>query len=344
MSMVRFSAFAAAILLLQGCASILEGTDQTITVETTPQGANCRFYREGRVVAQVITPGGVMVEKTKHDMTVECVKEGYEVSKANLDSGIEGATWGNIVAGGGIGWAIDSASGADNEYPEYVNIALVPKRNFGTSATLIQPQVPWIWHSINNEVPAYAEYGGGGSHLMMPTLVGLRLIRQQGEWGVFEYEAQNNQRSQGWILMANVERRAGSQTGGYQPAYTNGSSSSYAPSAVVQSANSALARFDGKWVGAGTLTYGSVARCGSGPKIETAILNGAVHGELTPANGTDTINDVLAFDGHINEDGRIQAGAERVQIEGVAAGDNARGTWVTADGACDGEFQLTRVL
>ncbi|MFN4088863.1 MAG: hypothetical protein ACK4QW_07435 [Alphaproteobacteria bacterium] len=33
---------------------------------------------------------------------------------------------GNIILGGGIGWAIDSASGADNKYTSPVNMTLVP--------------------------------------------------------------------------------------------------------------------------------------------------------------------------------------------------------------------------
>ena len=90
---------------IQGCASASEGTDQTITVETSPTGANCRFYRQetGIVAGQVITPGDVVIEKTEDDMTVECEKEGYETVKANLESEIEGATWGDII----LGWAIE---------------------------------------------------------------------------------------------------------------------------------------------------------------------------------------------------------------------------------------------
>jgi hypothetical protein len=122
----RIVIFPALLLVLQACASIIDGTTQTITVESTPAGADCRFLREGMVVANVTTPGGVVVEKTKHDMTVECEKDGYQVTRANLDSGIEDSTWGNIILGGGIGWAIDSAAGADNKYPEYVNLTLVP--------------------------------------------------------------------------------------------------------------------------------------------------------------------------------------------------------------------------
>jgi hypothetical protein len=122
----RFAILLALPLLLQACASILEGTTQTITVESAPAGADCKFLRQGMVVATVTTPGGVVVEKTKHDMTVECQKDGYQVTRANLDSGIEGAVWGNIILGGPIGWAIDSAAGADNKYPEYVNLTLLP--------------------------------------------------------------------------------------------------------------------------------------------------------------------------------------------------------------------------
>lgn len=123
----RIAVLLVSLPLLQACASIVDGTTQTITVETTPAGADCQFLRQGMTIASVTTPGGAVVEKTKHDMTVECTKDGYQVTKANLDSGTEGATWGNIILGGGIGWAIDSASGADNKYPEYVNLTLLPE-------------------------------------------------------------------------------------------------------------------------------------------------------------------------------------------------------------------------
>jgi hypothetical protein len=40
---------------------------------------------------------------------------------------VAGATFGNIVLGRAIGWAIDSASGADNKYESPVNLTLVPE-------------------------------------------------------------------------------------------------------------------------------------------------------------------------------------------------------------------------
>jgi len=197
----------AALLLFQGCASILEGTDQTITVETSPEGANCRFYREGIVVGQVITPGGLVVEKTKHDMTVECEKEGYETARTHLESGIEGAAWANIILGGGIGWAIDSAAGADNKYPEYVNLALVPNIDIAVAGNLAPPAVPWVWRTISSDVLGYSEYGAKGESRQIPSTLDLTMRQQVGEWGLFEYQALGGQRGQGWVLMESVERR-----------------------------------------------------------------------------------------------------------------------------------------
>ena len=97
---------------LSGCASIVSGTSQEIKVVTNPPGANCQFVREGAVIASVNnTPGGVTIKKTKHDITLKCNKEGYQEATYLNHSGADGATFGNIILGGGIGWAIDSASG-----------------------------------------------------------------------------------------------------------------------------------------------------------------------------------------------------------------------------------------
>lgn len=123
------TAFAVAIAAssIGGCSSVIEGTSQQILVNTNPPGANCAFEREGQVIARVEqTPGGATIKKTKRDITVKCDKAGYQQATYLNHSGAAGATFGNIVLGGGIGWAIDSASGADNKYDGTVNITLVP--------------------------------------------------------------------------------------------------------------------------------------------------------------------------------------------------------------------------
>jgi hypothetical protein len=199
----RFAS-AAVLILLQGCALIVEGTDQTISLESNPSGATCRFYREGMVIANVVTPGGVVVEKTKHDLTVECQKDGYQTAKANLDSEVEDWAWGNILLGGVIGWGIDSASGADNHYPEYLNVTLVPAVDAPETTTLKSPEEPLIWHTINDDVLAYSEFGGNGDSLEMPSALDLVMKRQIGGWGIFDYKALGGQRGQAWIFMGDV--------------------------------------------------------------------------------------------------------------------------------------------
>ncbi len=116
-----------ALLGLTSCATILEGKNQTISIQSNPSCAKCGVFRQGQPIASVeCTPSGVMIEKTKHDLTVTCTKQGYAPSSQILESGIEGAVAGNILVGGLIGWGIDSATGADNKYPNNVIVNMVP--------------------------------------------------------------------------------------------------------------------------------------------------------------------------------------------------------------------------
>ncbi len=110
------------------CSSIIEGRSQEIAINTNPAGASCTLIRQDMPIGTVAsTPGSVNIEKTKYDITIKCDKRGYEQATYLNHSGAAGATVGNIILGGGIGWAIDSASGADNKYDSPVNITLAKK-------------------------------------------------------------------------------------------------------------------------------------------------------------------------------------------------------------------------
>ena len=117
---------ALSLISLTACSSIIEGTSQEIVINTNPAGADCSLERGGISIARVNpTPGAATIKKTKYDITIRCNKDGFEEATFLNHSGSAGATFGNIVAGGGIGWAIDSAAGADNKYDSPVNITLV---------------------------------------------------------------------------------------------------------------------------------------------------------------------------------------------------------------------------
>jgi hypothetical protein len=116
------------LVLLSGCSSIIEGRSQQIMVNTNPEGAMCRFERNGGNIGTLgPTPSSIYIEKTKHDITIVCSKPGYYDATYLNHSGAAGATFGNIVLGGFVGWGIDSATGADNKYDSPVNITLPRK-------------------------------------------------------------------------------------------------------------------------------------------------------------------------------------------------------------------------
>jgi hypothetical protein len=125
--MLRTVAAILACALSGACASIIEGRSQQVFVNTNPTGADCGLYRDGlRLGIVQNAPGSLLIEKTKRDIWVACVKPGYQMATYLNHSGVAGATWGNLVAGGLVGWAVDSASGADNHYTSPVNMTLVP--------------------------------------------------------------------------------------------------------------------------------------------------------------------------------------------------------------------------
>jgi hypothetical protein len=70
-----------ATMAVAGCATITEGTGQSVAVSTAPSGATCSVIREGQAVGQVAaTPGSIRIDKSKNDLTVTCSKPGYQTA------------------------------------------------------------------------------------------------------------------------------------------------------------------------------------------------------------------------------------------------------------------------
>ena len=123
------------------CGTIVEGTSQTIAVTSSPSGAVCDLQRDGRSISTVMaTPAVVRVDKTKDDILVNCALTGYSPASQNLHSGMSAGVFGNIIAGGVVGWGVDSATGADNEYPSRASVNLIPLSGSVVSVTGATPQ------------------------------------------------------------------------------------------------------------------------------------------------------------------------------------------------------------
>lgn len=111
-----------------GCATITKGTDELVTINTDPGGAQCVLFTDDKQIAVINpTPGSIKVPKSKKDLSVRCEKDGYLPAEGVIASSFQAMTFGNILFGGIIGIAIDAGSGAMNKYEDGVSITLIPE-------------------------------------------------------------------------------------------------------------------------------------------------------------------------------------------------------------------------
>lgn len=138
------SSFAALLLvtgLLPGCASIVSGTNQVVSVETrskgaTLAGATCKL-ENSKGVFYVTTPGTVTLHRAYDDVSIKCEKDTMIPGIATVKSSTKGMMAGNILFGGFIGGAIDAGTGAAYDYPSLITIMM------GETASLpILPVLP----------------------------------------------------------------------------------------------------------------------------------------------------------------------------------------------------------
>lgn len=114
-----------------GCASIMHGTRQDVSIASTPSGASVTINGQDRGK----TPAAVeLSRKDKHLLKVEL--PGYLPFESYLIRKVSGWVWGNLVFGGIPGLAIDAITGGlYNLNPEDVTVTLTPS----PAALTVQP-------------------------------------------------------------------------------------------------------------------------------------------------------------------------------------------------------------
>jgi tetratricopeptide (TPR) repeat protein len=130
-------------LYLCSCASIVSGGPKTLPIMSQPDEANCEIIdiRTGNIILKAKTPYTAVLERSagffqSAKYKVKLTKDGYLPLEQQLDSGINGWYFGNIIFGGLIGILIvDPATGAmwkinnDN-----INAKLYPDNKEGKAA------------------------------------------------------------------------------------------------------------------------------------------------------------------------------------------------------------------
>jgi hypothetical protein len=105
------------ITVLPGCASIVTGHNESISVQTPAcEGSTCTLTNS-KGSWYVKTPGSVTVHRAYGDLTITCTKDGYPSATNTVSSSTKGMAFGNILFGGLIGAGVDIGTGAAYDYP-----------------------------------------------------------------------------------------------------------------------------------------------------------------------------------------------------------------------------------
>lgn len=88
--MKRLAIPALLLLTTSGCASIVNGTNQPLSVETRMKGAsvagaNCKLLND-KGAWFVTTPGSVTVHRSYEDLKVQCEKDGIQPGISSVKS------------------------------------------------------------------------------------------------------------------------------------------------------------------------------------------------------------------------------------------------------------------
>ncbi len=108
--MVRMVLLSLVLVLFVGCASIIKGSKQLVTINCNVEGAS--IFLDGVKIG--VTPFVGEIKKGKKLLMIK--KEGYKPYSSALSSNLEGMFWGNIIIGGTLGSITDFATGAAYAY------------------------------------------------------------------------------------------------------------------------------------------------------------------------------------------------------------------------------------
>jgi hypothetical protein len=127
-----------AVTQLIGCASIVNGQNQSLSVETRSDagplsGINCKLSNN-KGTWFITTPGSTIVQRSFEDMSVRCDKDGMEPGFATVKSGTKPMAFGNILFGGVIGAGVDISTGAAYDYPALITVQMGKNSSIGAPA------------------------------------------------------------------------------------------------------------------------------------------------------------------------------------------------------------------
>jgi hypothetical protein len=139
---ITFAILMIATTQMVGCASIINGQNQSLSVETRTQsgesiaGASCKLTNN-KGSWFVTTPGSATVQRSFEELAVKCEKEPIEAGAASFKSGTKAMAFGNILFGGFIGAGVDISTGAAYDYPPLLTVTMGKTMSPTATPTLV---------------------------------------------------------------------------------------------------------------------------------------------------------------------------------------------------------------
>lgn len=111
------------IIGLTGCASVTQGTSQTLSFKLEPKEAKCILSRtgDGELGSVSSSSNTILVHKDKDDIIVQCSAPGYPQKTTRIVSGATTAGVTGVMLDFGI---TDMITGAMYAYPADINIVM----------------------------------------------------------------------------------------------------------------------------------------------------------------------------------------------------------------------------
>lgn len=161
MKTVLWAAALSGLLGLGGCATLVSGSSQSVSFDSSPEGA--KVLVNGTPVG--VTPFAVML-KRESGTVVTVKKDGYRPQSFPLKSRFNPYFWGNILVGGLIGSSIDVISGATVEYKPHHYFTTLEPLTAQSAGSDIQDKRTMVSQFI------VSNYGLLGQELVKPTKAG----------------------------------------------------------------------------------------------------------------------------------------------------------------------------
>ena len=178
--------FALSLLLVGGCASIVSGSKQEVSFQSTPDNATVTVG--ARVLGK--TPMTTQLDKKSGQMVVFS-KDGYKPAVVDLTTEMNPWFFGNILLGGFIGSTVDGLSGAIHQYTPSQYLVTLDKEDVSKyeNQTGKEQQVKIKEFIVLRHAPLMADIQKGGGENSAALFALLKVPDDQQEGAVKKMRA-----------------------------------------------------------------------------------------------------------------------------------------------------------